>query len=717
MFVLDRFTYWQGMSHRTLQFVEYLKTNSPGIPIAPQLLIRNVRIMKNAGNLQGAEKALDDLLAQKAQIGKWIYQAEHDRQLVSAVCIQIKGDIQYNLGQWTEGAKLLLDSVVLFSTLPIPDTKGISSSLAILGNCFQRMSVTEYLPVCHMYGLTASHPLLQAYHCACEAAGRSQFTPLFYARHKCRAGECLLHYSRVIPCGTTKQDCLKNSIQAFKDSIQAHKDLQSLTSREEFYVFVCAVYKLGLAYEELSSDTGCTDQGKEVLRMSMSMYEHYCHFSGMIILDGGITTLIAHCLGFLGLPQWCADSRDVNKKALSLTVVENRREETSKSVFVHSRALTDSSVERGIRSDHHETRLEMRSEGFVVTDSLTAEKPKHSHSGLTNTGGRPPATNYIDLTVNRDCETRESSSTEDSPEPVTDASGDSFEVKVDTADPCVIIQHLEQETVAISSDRLLSQTISDLQSHLRNVEVDPSHKVQAAIVWRYDYLRREWKGEKTLAYVGNLLELEEGKEGAQRNAYMVEFADQDDPLAGYVAKCYKKPRDIKQYQQDVICQMTARHYVTLFNQQLYLAAVNVGDIQFLPVVLLQLVDGGGPVSGAVYNVEPYMAGEFVKLTNNFGFVRSEDGMSDVVLAFSHFTFEASKQQLVIVDIQGWTPDTTDKGECTFLTDPQIHSERYQCFGTGNLRQRGIDSFWKEMHPQCNDICIKLKLSRPNFISK
>lgn len=212
--------------------------------------------------------------------------------------------------------------------------------------------------------------------------------------------------------------------------------------------------------------------------MSMSMYEHYCHFSGMIILDGGITTLIAHCLGFLGLPQWCADSRDVNKEALSLTVVENRREETSKSVFVHSRALTDSSVERGIRSDHHETRLEMRSEGFVVTDSLTAEKPKHSHSGLTNTGGRPPATNYIDLTVNRDCETRESSSTEDSPEPVTDASGDSFEVKVDTADPCVIIQHLEQETVAISSDRLLSQTISDLQSHLRNVKVDPSHKVQ-----------------------------------------------------------------------------------------------------------------------------------------------------------------------------------------------------------------------------------------------
>ena len=144
--------------------------------------------------------------------------------------------------------------------------------------------------------------------------------------------------------------------------------------------------------------------------------------------------------------------------------------------------------------------------------------------------------------------------------------------------------------------------------------------------------------------------------------------------------------------------------------------VNVGHIQFLPVVLLQLVDESGDcVSGAVYNVEPYMAGEFVKLTNNFDFVRREDKMSDVVLAFSHFTYQASNQQLVIVDIQGWTPSAADKAACTFLTDPQIHSVRYQCFGTGNLRQHGIDRFWKQMHPRCNDICIKLGLIRPNVL--
>lgn len=53
VFVTDRFNYWQGSSHTTLQLVEYLKTNSPDTAIAPQILIRKVRVMKNAGDLHG----------------------------------------------------------------------------------------------------------------------------------------------------------------------------------------------------------------------------------------------------------------------------------------------------------------------------------------------------------------------------------------------------------------------------------------------------------------------------------------------------------------------------------------------------------------------------------------------------------------------------------------------------------------------------------------
>ena len=63
--------------------------------------------------VSGAEQALDELLIQKSHVGQWVYKDKFDHQLVSAVCIQIKGDIQYNLGQWGQGAKLLLESLIL----------------------------------------------------------------------------------------------------------------------------------------------------------------------------------------------------------------------------------------------------------------------------------------------------------------------------------------------------------------------------------------------------------------------------------------------------------------------------------------------------------------------------------------------------------------------------------------------------------------------------
>ena len=88
-------------------------------PLNFKLTSLHYKILNNTPSDQqlvvlGAEKVLDELLAQGTQIGKWIYKKKHDHQLVSAVCIQIKGDIQYNLGQWTEGAKLLLESLILF---------------------------------------------------------------------------------------------------------------------------------------------------------------------------------------------------------------------------------------------------------------------------------------------------------------------------------------------------------------------------------------------------------------------------------------------------------------------------------------------------------------------------------------------------------------------------------------------------------------------------
>ena len=70
-------------------------------------------------------------------------------------------------------------------------------------------------------------------------------------------------------------------------------------------------------------------------------------------------------------------------------------------------------------------------------------------------------------------------------------------------------------------------------------------------------------------YIGEPLNLSKDNEGAQRNPYMIEYLSQDQPMGKYVGKKYKKLRRPEQYEKDVICQMTARHYVGLFNQELY----------------------------------------------------------------------------------------------------------------------------------------------------
>ena len=110
----------------------------------------------------------------------WIWLRNYDKESAN-----VTTEVQYISTLWRRG-RVIPFVIYLFlnSTLPIPDTKGISSSLAILANCLEQMSLSEYIPLAQMYGLRATHPLLQAYYCSYESALRSQYTALFYARHK-----------------------------------------------------------------------------------------------------------------------------------------------------------------------------------------------------------------------------------------------------------------------------------------------------------------------------------------------------------------------------------------------------------------------------------------------------------------------------------------------------------------------------------------------------
>lgn len=57
------------------------------------------------------------------------------------------------------------------------------------------------------------------------------------------------------------------------------------------------------------------------------------------------------------------------------------------------------------------------------------------------------------------------------------------------------------------------------------------------------------------------------------------------------------------------------------------------------------------IKGCV-SVEPYILGEFVKLSNNTKVVKNEYKATEYGLAYSHFSYEFSNGTEVVVDLQG-----------------------------------------------------------------
>lgn len=85
---------------------------------------------------------------------------------------------------------------------------------------------------------------------------------------------------------------------------------------------------------------------------------------------------------------------------------------------------------------------------------------------------------------------------------------------------------------------------------------------------------------------------------------------------------------------------------------------------------------GSEIVGCV-TVEPYMLGEFVKLTNNTGKKDGSFQATEYGLAFGHFTYLFSDCQEVVVDLQGVSSSSLVENSCRQMISQNL--KRYHIF--------------------------------------
>ncbi|CAJ1330292.1 unnamed protein product [Effrenium voratum] len=184
------------------------------------------------------------------------------------------------------------------------------------------------------------------------------------------------------------------------------------------------------------------------------------------------------------------------------------------------------------------------------------------------------------------------------------------------------------------------------------------------------------------------LEREPFAQGAMRICHRMRAL----PGFNWVAKRYSSDPDVSALESDVIMQMAAKGYAERFN-----ACNPPKKVDFIEASVLQISER--PPGMRDFAVEAFLEGSFTKHSSNSGFV-ADEVVRNTPHAFSHFTFEASGAEQIVVDIQGVDD---------LYTDPQIHTASGGSrFGRGNMGLRGIALFFASH--RCNSVCHQLGLT-------
>ncbi|XP_060615673.2 transient receptor potential cation channel subfamily M member 6 [Anolis sagrei] len=103
-------------------------------------------------------------------------------------------------------------------------------------------------------------------------------------------------------------------------------------------------------------------------------------------------------------------------------------------------------------------------------------------------------------------------------------------------------------------------------------------------------------------------------------------------------------------------------------------------------------------------IEKYMTGEFRKYNNNNGDeITPSNLLEEIMLAFSHWTYEYTRGELLVLDLQGVGENLTDPS----VIKPEDKQSRGMAFGPANLGENAIKNFISKHC--CNSCCRKLRL--------
>lgn len=235
----------------------------------------------------------------------------------------------------------------------------------------------------------------------------------------------------------------------------------------------------------------------------------------------------------------------------------------------------------------------------------------------------------------------------------------------------------------LTSPRIASGT--SVPAKVINIpKVDPQ-QAENVLWYHYDILTDTWTPtEGSVCIHPNPFQ-----EGTMRTAFHLFDLAKPEGQNHFVCKISKDPQeDTATYFDDVEMQALVRTFAEAFN--------HLGPpkkVSFVEASLIKCLERRGQ---PILAVEPFIAGKYIKHSNNYGFVSEED--RNTPQAFSHFSFFKSNGEYLICDIQG----VQDK-----YTDPQIHSRDGTGFGKGNMGPEGMAKFF-QTH-RCNAICRLLRL--------